>query len=866
MQDTDTGFIIKDSSGDVNGIGQSNSRLQRTIKYITLHLVPLLALVVIAMAMLDANPFTGETIAPFDILTRMPGWKNTGITSPVKHHKHSDVLDFKLPSWRFAREKFRNYELPLWNPLVLGGEPLLLLVTRSILTPAFAVYAIIDDEAKGLYAAALVNLLIISVGSYLLLFSLGGNRFAALLGAVVFSYSGFNTSWFLWHHINTSIWIPWVLYYAVQIIQSKDVRYIPRISLASTMMILGGFPTVAVYGYMALVLLLLSWVIFSRSSFSDVLKGSGLVILGLFLSLLLSAIVIYCLDESLGRLDLGYRRGGSAFRSAKDLLLFVLPFHDGPLTLGRTGYVGILPLMLFFPALWLAWKRGIDWRYVWGISLIIIIAPLAFAWIPMDYIRQIPLIGTSMISRLILLIGLGFSVLSTLVLVAAYNKGIHRAPRLTYLIMFILLLIQVADQRQVFQVLVGHVKAETIYPKTSTIDYVRGHTEPLQGVISDRGYLFPGLLSAYGLSEWFAHGFRTQSEKDLLNSIVEKPFLTSTAAGFSCNQIRFDDANALAYLGKKFVLCSNIPVDSGQSKPHIIFDTTQKNAGSMSEVDLAQHNVQQFVELKGEVSFDGLLIPLTTAEYSTLPEIMLKLSNNNITISQSTVCTILDNDQQRVLDCPFASTVKLTAGRYMLSLIKRGEIANTRLMAVVQAINSPKLKIRIDDAELDGVLGMRGYEIKRKNSFSRVLEGLIDAYITHEPEPGMVLIENSLVSGSAYYLSTLEGKPDAEYDQIRLVDYNEIAMKFEYTGNRSGWVVIPVRSYPGWSVRVNGKQIKPTLFKGVMPAIQVDGKSMIEFDYYPTQYAFPALVSLIGLLLLIVMIFNAQTLNLKKIS
>lgn len=163
--------------------------------------------------------------------------------------------------------------------------------------------------------------------------------------------------------------------------------------------------------------------------------------------------VLFCLDESLGRLDLSYRRGGSAFRSIEDLLLFVLPFSDGPLTLGRTGYVGILPLLLFFPALWLVWRKGIDWRYAWGMSLIIIIAPLAFAWVPMEYIKQIPLIGTSMISRLILLIGLGLSMLSSLVLVTVYNKGVNRAPRLTLMIMIILLLAQVYDQRQVFQVL-----------------------------------------------------------------------------------------------------------------------------------------------------------------------------------------------------------------------------------------------------------------------------------------------------------------------------------------------------------------------------------------------------------------------------
>ncbi len=148
---------------------------------------PFLALVLIAVVMLGANPLEDETIGPFDFLVQFPGWKNSGIDSPVKHRKHSDILDAKLPSWRYAREKLRQGELPVWNPHVLGGTPLLLLNTRSILTPAFAAYALFDNEAVGLYASALINLLIISFGSYLLLFSLTENRIAALLGAVALS-------------------------------------------------------------------------------------------------------------------------------------------------------------------------------------------------------------------------------------------------------------------------------------------------------------------------------------------------------------------------------------------------------------------------------------------------------------------------------------------------------------------------------------------------------------------------------------------------------------------------------------------------------------------------------------------------------
>jgi hypothetical protein len=74
----------------------------------------------IAVVMLGANPMAGETIAPFDLLVQFQGWKNTGIKSPRKHFKHSDVLDAKLPAWRYARQRLRQGNCLYGIPTCLG--------------------------------------------------------------------------------------------------------------------------------------------------------------------------------------------------------------------------------------------------------------------------------------------------------------------------------------------------------------------------------------------------------------------------------------------------------------------------------------------------------------------------------------------------------------------------------------------------------------------------------------------------------------------------------------------------------------------------------------------------------------------------
>jgi hypothetical protein len=820
-----------------------------------------MVLCLIAVIMLGANPLAGETIAPFDILTRMPGWKNTGIVSPVKHHKHSDVLDYKLPAWRFAREKLRQGELPVWNPHVLGGEPLLLLITRSIITPAFAAYAAIDDEGVALYVSAFLNLLIISAGSYLLFFSLTANRLSALIGAVIFSYSGFNLSWFHWHHVNTSIWIPWVLFFALRLLQSGDVRHLPWMALSSMLMILGGFPTVAVYGYIALLLLVICWALFSTKRFHLVLQRGGLVSFGVLLSMLLSFLFLYCLNESLERLDLSYRQGGSAFRSIHDLLLFLLPFSDGPLTLGRTGYVGLLPLILFLPALWLTWKTRLAWRFTWGLALVVVISPIAFAWIPMESIRQIPLIGTSMISRLILIIALGFAVLATLVLSAGQERLSKKAPIWANLLFILLLMVQVIDQRQVFQKLVGYVKADTIYPLTPMIDNVKNNIEPLQGVLSDRGYLVGGVLSAYGLSEWFAHGFHTSEEKYLLETVVDRPFVTTTAASFLCDQVKFNDAQELAYLAIRFVLCTVGPKHGNEPRDQLVFNTVATSSADNIGLDLTQHKIVQFVDLGESVVFDRVDIPLKRLDGVNQPIIKIRFRRGMKRVAVSGACELQHDSVRDLLECRFSEQVRLTQGRYEMEIVLEKVKEDASIVVAVYDSNSSLFQLQVDNSNHNRLLGLRGYRRIMPDSYQSVLSGEFETYSVTEPEPGMALIENNLVNGSAYFISALNGQPQVRYDLLTLSRYNETSIELEYTGNRTGWVVVPVRMYPGWSFTVNDKAMEPTLFKGVLPAVPVSGGETIIYNYRPVQYVLPAMVSIVGFLLCVGLFFKARIFN-----
>jgi hypothetical protein len=446
-----------------------------------------------------------------------------------------------------------------------------------------------------------------------------------------------------------------------------------------------------------------------------------------------------------------------------------------------------------------------------------------------------------------------------LVLSAAYQRFGGKAPGWAAAVLLLLLAVQVVDQRRVFQSLVGHVKAETIYPRTATIDYARENIAPLQNVIADRGYIFSGTVSAYGLSEWFAHGFHTRAEKRLLEGVVNRPFLTPTAAGFLCSQVNFENVKLLAYLGARFVLCSRGTKhgETGEQKP--VFDMFDLRQGESGGLSLMGDRVVQLVELHKQVLFDEVELALVAANTENAPVVRLKLWMESKPLTESAPCSLQHESGGAYLRCNFPNQVLLNKGSYGLEIIVEEENPSASLVAAVHPTNSPLLRLQVGNTLSGRVLGLRGY--KRRNAYQAVLNGDNDSYSVHELEPGVVLVENRVVKGSAYFISSLSSMSAAQYDRLKLRNYSDTSMQFEYLGSNPGWVVIPVRMYPGWSFLVNGEKVEPALFKEVMPAVPVRGNGKIDFIYSPTHYMVPAAVSILGVVLSLVLLLKAQSIN-----
>ena len=785
-----------------------------------------LFLLLISIFMIGANPFKSETIAPMDLLVKYPGWQNTHLKVDYINGERSDVLDAKLPIWISAKQDLYEGNLPLWN-YQRGGKPGLTF-TNSLLTPAFWTFALLENDALGFYLSNLVNVLIGLMGMFLFL-RIFFNQPASIFGAFIFMFSGFNTAWFFWAHVDTAIWTPWVLFSVYKYIETSEKKYLPLVTLTMLMLNLGGFPMVAVMTYMSIAIMVFIFLFSKRVT----LVKSFSILFNLALFSILSAIIalpfIYPLIELLDWMGgIGYRSGGAGFK-LYDFNLFINPdFYRFP-RVETTFYVGILPLVFLFLSLifYILKPRFIG---IFGLILFLYSITIAFTLVSPDIIHKIPTLNSSLLTRFGYLIGLSLSIISAYGL----NELITKFEQKKWIVVLIALIIgiQIADQKKLFNRFNGAVPNSSFYPQTKSIDYLQKNLQPFQYVMADNGYLISGTLGGYGLNDWFAHSFHTAEEKNILRQVVKKPFKTPTSAMFPFSDIQLDSPY-IDFLNIKSILATSFSTD----KNIPLWDNKRKNIPSPV---LPTNTLIQSFQLDKPIQINGISLHMATyGEPYATSDVELVLTKSGENISSSIVDKEMISDNKWV-PFKFEQPINLTSGHYSISV------------KMLNHINAKALTIWSNVGEKQHKLLVNG---KPENiSFKMVLtqkKEISPKYKIHNLEPNIYIIENLHVSGGAYFIKALDTNQNIDCTKTKTTILSNTKIQIEYLGNTQGWVVLPMRSYPGWIATVNGKEIQTKKFLGMLPAIKVKGNSKILITYAPSYSTYTYLLSLLGVFILL---------------
>jgi hypothetical protein len=797
--------------------------------------------------MLGANPLQDETVAPTDLLVNQAGWKNTDFNLTSWHPIRSDILDARLPRWIHAKDTLRNGKLPLWNSSPINGTPGMQWLPAATITPAFFIFAMIEDNATGYYFGMLANLLIAAIGCYLLLMTLTGHRLAALFGAILFSYSGFHAAWFFWAHVSTSIWIPWVLLFSYQYLNTQKLRYLPWLSLAMAFMLFGGFPSIVVYTLIAILVMGLIYAPW-QDGLSRVALNAGNIAFYLILGFLIPVFAIYSLHEMLQFTQTFSWRNGGTPLNITHLAKFIDPIGNRYGDVERTFYVGLIPLVLLIFTVPFLFFKIFSKHLAFSLTLIVISVVIAFGILPADLIRKIPTFSTNNWGRILMLIPLGFAILSAEILAKLFaSKLVTRFhPALPIAVGMLLISLQFTDLHRVFREFNGPVPAETFFPPTPSISHIQSNIDPLQSAMIDHGFLISGVLASYHIPEWFAHGFRTPKETKVFNQRVAiNSFRTPTSAIIYCPDIDFQ-SNLLDLLGVRYILCTDALINN--KMPTTLARTSGKKS-TPSTLITPESAITQYFKTGQPISLDIISIRMATYSRPTAhADLTLSVYTNDQLLAQSTVPAKQIGDNVWV-NFQFTDGLKLTKGEHKIVLEAKPVEPDGRLSAWLYPSKDEHFYIEQGGTRHKSILAAKFHKI----------QNLSDIHLkSHEIEPGINLLENTHITGSGYFLSKLSEEEIPNFDTVKLEHHSETRYELEYTGSIPGWLILPLRFYPGWQAYKNNQLTQTKAFLGMLPAIAVQPGDHVSYHYKPRMLVITATISLFALVIVIYLTYRLR--------
>ncbi len=284
---------------------------------------------------------------------------------PVKNPITTDSISFTYPMRILAIDLMKGGQLPLWNPYILAGTPLLANFQSAPFSPTNIFYFIFDK----LTAWSLQILAQHFLGAIFVYFLLRGwkvSRLGSLFGGTIFAFTGFNLIWSQWNaHVLVASFIPLILFFEDKWLIEGGWRNGMGLSLSLFFQILSGYPQLIFYSFLAMGIL---WLVRTNKKKIFVTRTFFLAIF-IVLGLALASFQILPGNEllSLSQREIEPLPVEWAFLPASKIVTFFAPDFFGNHATGNywgpqdytsnTGFVGVTAFIFAMVALSLTKKK-----------------------------------------------------------------------------------------------------------------------------------------------------------------------------------------------------------------------------------------------------------------------------------------------------------------------------------------------------------------------------------------------------------------------------------------------------------------------------------------------------------------------------
>ncbi len=188
-------------------------------------------LILLLLLFLGRAFLPGKVLLPLDMVVQLwPPWQQPDTAVSVHNPLISDVVDYIYPVKAFVAERVQAGEIPLWNPYVLGGYPLIYNTQAALWYPLSIFYYLLP-AVTAVDLTIFVQMLLGGLFMVAYLRKIHLRPAAALLGAVLFLFNGMMVVWLEWQVVHAAvIWLPLQLFFVERIAQrfeqDKRRRYV----------------------------------------------------------------------------------------------------------------------------------------------------------------------------------------------------------------------------------------------------------------------------------------------------------------------------------------------------------------------------------------------------------------------------------------------------------------------------------------------------------------------------------------------------------------------------------------------------------------------------------------------------------------
>lgn len=364
-----------------------------------------------------AWPFLSKGLVPFPsdyLVSFFSPWQYL-YKLPVKNAAMPDVLAQLYPWRHLVVESFKNGQLPLWNPYLFSGTPLLANFQSAAFSPLNVLFLFLPFSNAWSWLILLQPLLA-SLFMYLFLRELKISHWGAVGGALSFFLCGFIVVWMTYGTLSlVVVWLPLLLWAIEKTFQKVTPFALSIVSISLAFSLFSGHFQTSLY-------IGLSGLLYALFKFWMTKKAKTLL---LIVSFLLIGILV-ALPQLSPSIELySHSVRGLSFTGTETIPWYYLitllapDFFGNPVTYNDwfghyaewAGFIGVLPLILsVFSIHRIRGRREILFFFLLGISALLFTlrSPLADMVIQL----KIPVVSTSAASRLIVIFSFSFAVLS----------------------------------------------------------------------------------------------------------------------------------------------------------------------------------------------------------------------------------------------------------------------------------------------------------------------------------------------------------------------------------------------------------------------------------------------------------------------